>query len=93
MEEWKRLDEARRAPARTLDYEAARINDKQAELWNTPNEWYADLNGLDVVYQADMLSLASRRPRRKPRETTIRLFRFLDRRVRYMPHRLVWACC
>lgn len=57
--EWKRLDEARRAPAHTLDYEADRINAKQAELWNTPNEWYADLKGLDDAFQADVLSLAS----------------------------------
>lgn len=57
--EWKRLDEARQAPAHKLDYEADRINDKQAELWNSPNKWYAELKGLDQAYQADMLSLAS----------------------------------
>lgn len=59
MAEWERLDKARRAPAHTLDYESDRINYKQAELWNTPNQWYADLKMLDEVYQADILSLAS----------------------------------
>ncbi len=59
LAEWDRLDEARRAPTSGLDYEADRINAKQAELWSTPTKWYADLRALDKAFQADVLALAS----------------------------------